>query len=75
MVLAMKYDLIIKSAIIICRGQYMTNVHPPLYTLNGELVKEVDNVRYLGHIISNNDKDDKDNMRQCQLIMPVVMSY
>ena len=55
-----------KSAIIICRGKYMKNVYPPLYTLNGEVIKEVDSVRYLGHIISNDGKDDKDIMRQCQ---------
>ena len=55
-----------KSAIMICRGHYMKNVHPPLYTLNGEVIKEVDNVRYQSHIISNNGKYDKDIMRQCQ---------
>ena len=55
-----------KSAIMICRGQYMKNVYPPLYTLNGEVIKEVDSVRYLGHIISSNGKYDKDIMRQCQ---------
>ena len=44
----------------------MKNVYPPLYTLNGEVIKEVDSVRYLGHIISSNGKDDKDIMRQCQ---------
>ena len=25
----------------------MKNVYPPLYTLNGEVIKEVDSVRYL----------------------------
>ena len=44
----------------------MKNMYPPLYTLNGEVIKEVDSVRYLGHIISSNGKDDKDIMRQCQ---------
>ena len=55
-----------KSAIMIGRGHYMKNVYPPLYTLNGEVIKEVDSVRYLGHIISSNGKDDKDIVRQCQ---------
>ena len=41
----------------------MKNVYPPLYSLNGEVIKEVDSVRYLGHIISNDGKDDKDIMR------------
>ena len=45
----------------------MKYVYHPLYTLNGEvLIKEVDSVRYLGHIISNDGKDDRDIMRQCQ---------
>ncbi len=44
----------------------MKNVYPPLYTLTGEVIKEVDSVRYLGHIISNDGKDDRDIMRQCQ---------
>ena len=44
----------------------MTNVYPPLYTINGEVIKEVDSVTYLGHIIRNNGKYDKDIMRQCQ---------
>ena len=44
----------------------MKNVYPPLYTLNGEIIKKVDRVRYLGHIISSNGKYDKDIMRQCQ---------
>ena len=55
-----------KSTIMICRGKYMKNVYPPLCTLNGEVIKDVDSVRYLGHIISNDGKDDKDIMRQCQ---------
>ena len=29
-----------KSAIMICRGKYMKNVYPPLYTLNGEVIKD-----------------------------------
>ena len=36
------------------------------YTLNGEVIKVVYSVRYLGHIISNDGKDDRDIMRQCQ---------
>ena len=39
----------------------MKNVYPPLYTLNGEIIKDVDSVGYLGHTISSNGKDDKGN--------------
>ena len=53
-----------KSAIMICRGKYMKHVYPLLYTLNGEVIQEVDSLRYLGHIISNDGKDDKDIMDQ-----------
>ena len=38
---------------MICREHYMKIVYPPLYTLTGEVIKEVDSVRYLGHIISS----------------------
>ena len=34
---------------MICRGQYYEKIYPPLYTINGEVIKEVDSVRYLGH--------------------------
>ena len=44
----------------------MENVYPPLYTLNGEIIKGVESVRYLGYIISSNGKDDKNIMHQCQ---------
>ena len=64
-----------KSAIMICRGHYMKNVYPTLYTLNGEVIKEVDSVRYLGHIISSNGKDDKDICVNANNYMPVAMSY
>ena len=51
---------------MICRSQYIKNVHS-VYTLNGEIVHELDTVRELGHTICNNGKDDMDIMRQCQL--------
>ena len=54
-----------KSVILICRSKYMNNVYP-VFTLNGKIIDESDTVRYLGHIICNSGKDDKDIMRQCQ---------
>ena len=54
-----------KSVILICRSKYMKNVYP-VFTLNGKIIDESDTVRYLGHIICNSGKDDKDIMRQCQ---------
>ena len=43
----------------------MKNVYP-VFTVNGKIVDESDTARYLGHIICNSGKDDKDIMRQCQ---------
>ena len=54
-----------KSVILICRSKYMKNVYP-VFTLNGKIINESDTVRYLGHILCNSGKDDKDIMRQCQ---------
>ena len=41
-------------------------IHTHSFTLNGKIVDESDTARYLGHIICNSGKDDKDIMRQCQ---------
>ena len=43
----------------------MKNVYP-VFTLNGKSIDESDTVGYLGHILCNSGKDDKDIMRQCQ---------
>ena len=43
----------------------MKNVYP-VFTTNGTIIDESDTVRYLGHILCNSGKDDKDIMRQCQ---------
>ena len=51
-----------KSELLICRN--MRNVYP-VFTLNGKTIDESDTVRYLGHILCNSGKDDKDIMRQC----------
>ena len=60
-----------KSAIMICRGQSMkkNNLH---FTLNGEVVNEVDSVRYLGYVINSMTRTlcVKDNK-----YMPVSMPY
>ena len=43
----------------------MKNVDVPSFKINGETIQEVDNVKYLGHFISNTLRDDKDILRQC----------
>ena len=42
----------------------MKNVYP-VFTLNGKIIDESDMVRYLGHIICNSGKDDKDIKTSC----------
>ena len=54
-----------KNVILICRSNYMKNVYP-VFTVNGKIIDESDTVTYLGHILCNSGKDDKDIMRQCQ---------
>ena len=44
----------------------MNNVDVPSFKINGETIQEVDNVKYLGHFISNTLRDDKDILRQCR---------
>ena len=44
----------------------MKNVDVPSFKINGETIQEVDNVKYLGHFISNTLHDDKDILHQCQ---------
>ena len=53
-----------KSAILISRGKHMKNVCHLAFRLNGEDIKEVKSVKYLGHIICSDSKEDKDIMRQ-----------
>lgn len=55
-----------KSAILIFRNMFMKNVASPLFSISGKNISEVSHVKYLGHYISNDLKDDKDIMRQCR---------
>ena len=41
------------------------NIEVPSFKINGKTIQEVDNVKYLGHFISNTLRDDKDILRQC----------
>ena len=55
-----------KSAVLIFKSKFMKNVDVPSFKINGETIQEVDNVKYLGHFISNTLRDDKDILRQCR---------
>ena len=43
----------------------MKNVCRLVFKLNADDIKEVNSVKYLGHIVCIDSKDDKDIMRQC----------
>ena len=53
-----------KSAVLVCKRKYIKNVEVP--SLNGEVIKEVHNIKYLGYFICNTLQDDKDNLWQCR---------
>jgi hypothetical protein len=55
-----------KSAVMVIKNKYLKGVSNPNFYLDNELVKNVDHIRYLGHVISANTKDDMDIMRQCR---------
>lgn len=57
-----------KSAIMICRSKYTKEVNFAPFTIKGECIKHVSFVKYLGHIISEDTKDDRDIFRQCRML-------
>ena len=56
-----------KSVVLACRSKHMKDLILPRLSIEGVPLKEVDHVKYLGHIISNNAySDDLDIDRQCK---------
>ena len=55
-----------KSAVIIFRNSSVKDFSFHSFEMNGESIKEVPFVKYLGHVISADMKDDLDIMRQCR---------
>ena len=53
-------------SIIIFRNSFVNDFSYPSFLMNGESIKEVPFVKYLGHVISADMKDDLDIMRQCR---------
>ena len=54
------------SAVLIFRNSFVKDFSYPSFVMNGESIKEVPFVKYLGHVISADMKDDLDIMRQCR---------
>lgn len=57
-----------KSAVVICRSKFNKNVSYDDFTINGESISQVSSVKYLGHYICEDLKDDTDINRQCRQI-------
>ena len=55
-----------KSTVIIFRNYFVNDFSYPSFVMNGESIKEVPIVKYLGHVISADMKYDLDIMRQCR---------
>ncbi len=55
-----------KSAVIIFRNYFVKDFSFPSFEMNGESIKEVPFVKYLGHVRRADMKDDLDIMRQCR---------
>ena len=49
-----------------CRYSFVKEFSYPSFVMNGELIKELPFVKYIGHVISADMKDDLDITRQCR---------
>ena len=54
----------LKSALMVVRSPVDKQMRVPVFTLNDTELNECEEVKYLGHIISNTFRDDKDIFRQ-----------
>ena len=53
-----------KSSVLICKHRATLHVPSPSFAVNGIAIGEVANVKYLGHVITNDMTDDADMMKQ-----------
>ena len=53
-----------KSTVVVCRNTAMVNAVCPSFIVNGDVIPESEKVKYLGHIICSDLRDDEDMMRQ-----------
>ena len=65
-----------KSTVLVCRNKATRHAVCPSFIVNGVVIPESDQVKYLGHIICIDLSDDEDMMRQRRyLYMPKGMFY
>ena len=55
-----------KSVVLVRRSNLLKNVIIPSFVLGEDKLTEVNDVKYLGHFISSDGKDDKDMTRACR---------
>ena len=55
-----------KSVVLVRRSKLLKNAFIPPFELCNEKLKEVKEVKYLGHFITSDGKDDKDMSRACR---------
>ena len=60
----------ILSTVLVCRNKATRKAVCPSFIVNGNVIPESDNVKYLGHIICSDLSDDEDMMRQMRYICP-----
>ncbi len=53
---------------MICRSKYNKHVLYDDFTIGGENISQVPSIKYLGHFICDDLKDDIDISRQCRQI-------
>ena len=64
-----------KSASVYFISETLKGAHLPNVYLNGEVILQVDSVKYLGHHLANDLHDDLDMCRQCRAIMFVATFF
>ena len=53
-----------KSAVMFVKPDYMLDIKMPVFKINDECIEEVEQYKYLGHIMCNTLSDDMDILRQ-----------
>ena len=53
-----------KRSVLMRRNKAMARAAPPVFTVNGSIICESDQVKYIGHVICNDMSNDDDMMRQ-----------
>ena len=53
-----------KNTVLVCRNKAMMHAVRASFTVNGDVIPESDNVKYLGQYICSDLSDDEDMMRQ-----------